>query len=186
MATCRLTVPALYSHICTSGGSAASSGFTMHLKIAAILFMLVGAGPALAQSVKVSEPWVRATPPGAKVGAAYMVLQAAPGAGDTLISASSPVAGVTEIHNHIMDGGIARMRRVDGITVPAGGSVALAPGGYHVMLMDLKAPLMADATIKLKLVFQKAGEVEVDAKVRPIGAHGAGSGSGAAAGAAKH
>lgn len=162
----------------------------MLLKVAATVLVLLATAPTIAQTgttptITVVDPWARATPPGAKVGAAYMELKAAAGAADKLLSASSGAAGVTEIHNHIMEGGVARMRRVDAIAVAAGGSVMMKPGGYHVMLMDLKGPLKAGETIQLKLLFETAGEITVDAKVRPIGASGAGSGSGSGAGTAR-
>lgn len=158
----------------------------MLLKVAATVLVLLATAPAIAQtsppkSVTVVEPWARATPPGAKVGAAYMELKSTDGTGDKLLSATSPEAGIVEIHNHIMEGGVARMRRVDAVPVPASGSVALKPGGYHIMLMELKGPLQAGKTIKLELVFETAGKITVDASVRPIGAGGAGSGSGSGA-----
>jgi copper(I)-binding protein len=93
---------------------------------------------------------------------------------------------VTEIHNHIMEGNVAKMRRVDSIPVPDGGSVTLQPGGYHIMLMDLKGPLKAGDTVKLKLKFEKAGEMEVDAKVQPIGASKSKAGMDAGAHMQKH
>jgi copper(I)-binding protein len=122
--------------------------------------------------VTVAHPWARATPGGAKVGGAYLEIKAADGKGDRLIAAHSPVAGNAEIHNHIMDGGIARMRRVEAVPVAGGTSVVLEPGGYHVMLVDLKQPLKEGDLIKLTLVFERAGEIEVDATVEPIGAMG--------------
>ena len=82
------------------------------------------------------------------------------------------MAGAAELHNHIMENGIARMRRVDAIDVPAGNSVTLKPGGYHLMLTDLKAPLKEGDLVKLTLVFEKAGEIEVEATVGPLGAMG--------------
>jgi len=121
--------------------------------------------------VTVAHPWARATPGGVKVGGAYFEMAAA-GKGDRLVAVRSPVAGSVEIHNHIVDGGIARMRRVDAIAVASGKSVVLAPGGYHVMLLGLKQPLKQGDLLKLTLVFEKAGEVEVDATVEPIGAMG--------------
>jgi periplasmic copper chaperone A len=124
------------------------------------------------EGVTVAHPWARATPGGAKVGGAYLEIKAAAGKGDRLIGARSPVAGGAEIHNHVMDGGVARMRRVEAIIVPAGKSVVLEPGGYHVMLVDLKQPLKQGDLIKLTLVFERVGEIEVDATVEPIGATG--------------
>jgi hypothetical protein len=141
------------------------------------LLLIVGTGYAMAheftsKGVTVAHPWARATPGGAKVGGAYLEIKAAVGRGDRLIAAKSPVAGAAELHNHIMDNGIARMRRVDAIVVPAGKSVVLKPGGFHLMLTDLKAPLREGDLLKLTLVFEKAGEIEVEATVEPIGAMG--------------
>jgi len=124
------------------------------------------------KGVTVAHPWARATPGGARVGGAFFEMKAAAGKGDRLIGASSPVAGSAEIHSHIMEGGIARMRRVDAIPLAGGKSVVLGPSGYHVMLMDLKQPLKEGDLLKLTLVFEKAGEIEVDATVEPIGAMG--------------
>jgi len=140
-----------------------------------LLSLLPGALAAheyTSKGITVAHPWARATPGGAKVGGAFFEMKAAPGKGDRLLAVRSPSAGNVEIHNHIMDGGIARMRRVDAIAVAGGISVVLAPGGYHVMLMDLKQPLKQGDLLKLTLVFEKAGEVEVDATVEPIGAMG--------------
>jgi hypothetical protein len=139
--------------------------------------LLIGVGQAMAhefasKGVTVAHPWARATPGGVKVGGAYLEIKAAAGRGDRLIAAKSPVAGAAELHNHIMENGIARMRRVDAIVVPAGKSVILKPGGYHLMLTDLKAPLREGDLLKLTLVFERAGEIEVEATVEPIGAMG--------------
>jgi copper(I)-binding protein len=143
-----------------------------------IALLLIAVGYATAheytsKTVTVAYPWARATPGGAKVGGAYLEIRAAAGGrGDRLIAAKSPVAGSAELHNHIMENGVARMRRVDAIAVPAGKSVILKPGGYHLMLTDLKAPLKEGDRLKLTLVFEKAGEIEVEATVEPIGATG--------------
>jgi hypothetical protein len=142
-----------------------------------IALLLIGVGFAMAheytsKGVTVAHPWARATPGGVKVGGAYLEIKAAAGRGDRLIAVKSPVAGAAELHNHIMENGIARMRRVDAIVVPAGKSVVLKPGGYHLMLTDLKAPLREGDLLKLTLVFEKAGEIEVEATVEPIGAMG--------------
>ena len=142
-----------------------------------VALLLFAAGPTTAheytsKGVTVAHPWARATPGGAKVGGAYLEIKAAAGTSDRLIAAKSPVAGSAELHNHIMEKGIARMRRVEAIVVPAGKSVVLEPGGYHLMLTDLKAPLREGDLLKLTLVFEKAGEIEVEATVEPLGAMG--------------
>src|SRR5262245_51050314 len=142
-----------------------------------IALLLIGVSQArahefAANGITVAHPWARATPGGAKVGGAYLEIKAAAGTSDRLIAAKSPVAGAAELHNHIMEKGIARMRRVEAIVVPAGKSVVLEPGGYHLMLTDLKAPLKQGDLLKLTLVFEKAGEIEVEATVEPLGAMG--------------
>jgi copper(I)-binding protein len=125
-----------------------------------------------AGGVTVTHPWARATPGGVTVGGAYLEIKTAKGKADRLVAVRSTLAGAAELHTHIMEGGIAKMRRVDGIALPAGGSVVLKPGGNHLMLMDLKAPLKEGDLIKLTLVFEKAGELEIEATVEPIGAKG--------------
>ena len=139
--------------------------------------LLLSTDSMQAQDVKaggmtVVKPWARATPGGAKVGGAYLELKAAAGADDRLVAARSPAAGVVEIHDHIDEAGVMKMRRVDGVKVSGGQSVVLKPGGYHLMLMDLKQPLKQGGKLPLTLVFEKAGEVAVEAMIAPIGAAG--------------
>jgi hypothetical protein len=117
------------------------------------------AGMAHAQSVDVKDAWVRTSVPGQKATGAFMKLTAKDGA--KLVAASSPVAGVTEVHEMKMEGDIMKMKAVaGGLDLPAGKTVELKPGGYHVMLMDLKAALPKDSTIPLTLVFKDAKGVE--------------------------
>jgi len=123
-------------------------------------------------SITVAHPWARATPGGATIGAAYVEIKAKDGAGDTLVSASSPAAGRVEIHTHTMDGGVMKMRQIEKLVIPAGGSAVMKPSGDHIMLFDLKAPLKEGETLPLTLVFDKAGEVNVEATVEPVGATG--------------
>jgi len=114
---------------------------------------------ANAQSVEVKDAWARATVTGQKATGAFMKLTAKDGA--KLVRASSPAAGITEVHEMKMDGDVMKMRAVQGgLDLPAGKTVELKPGGYHVMLMDLKAPLQKDSTVALTLVFQDAKGVE--------------------------
>jgi hypothetical protein len=117
------------------------------------------AGMAHAQSVDVKDAWVRTSVPGQKATGAFMKLTAKDGA--KLVAASSPVAGVTEVHETKMEGDIMKMKAVaGGLDLPAGKTVELKPGGYHVMLMDLKAALPKDSTIPLTLVFKDAKGME--------------------------
>lgn len=98
--------------------------------------------------------------------AAYMTITNKGGTADTLIAVSTPQAGKVELHTHIRDGDIMRMRQVkDGVPVPAHGSVALKPGSYHVMLMKLSSPIKKGAMLPLTLTFEKAGTVTLHASV---------------------
>jgi len=113
--------------------------------------------PALAQvgsSVSVSAPWIRATVPQAKVAGAFMQLKSARPA--KLVEVKSPVAGRVELHQMAMEGQTMRMRAVEAIDLPAGQTVNLASGGYHVMLFDLKQQLKEGEQVPLTLVVQDA------------------------------
>jgi periplasmic copper chaperone A len=116
--------------------------------------------PAGAQSpdVKVDGAWARASVQGQKGTGAFMRITAQEAT--RLVRAESPAAGVTEVHEMKMDGDIMKMRAVPALDLPAGKTVELKPGGYHVMLMDLKAPLMKDSSVPLTLVFQDAKGME--------------------------
>ena len=104
------------------------------------------------------------------------------GTEDRLVAAKSAAAGTVEIHDHINEGGIMKMRRVDGIKLSGEQTVTLKPGGYHLMLMDLKQPLKQGGKLPLTLVFEKAGEVAVEAVIAPIGAAGPSGETGAKSG----
>ncbi len=123
-----------------------------------------------ASGVTVAHPWARATPGGATIGAAYVEIKAKDA--DTLVAASSPVAARVEIHTHSMDDGVMKMRKLDKLAIPAGGSALLKPSGDHIMLFDLKAPLKEGDLLPITLVFEKAGEIKIDATIEPVGAKG--------------
>jgi len=132
---------------------------------------LAGSPPAQAQSsVTVDEPWARATVPQQKVSGAFMRLTAQRDA--RLLRAESPVAGVVEIHEMKMDGDVMRMRAIDGLELPARRAVDLRPGGYHLMLMELRQPLTAGQTISLQLTIEHRDgtreRIEVQAQVRAM------------------
>ena len=132
---------------------------------------------ALAQTGEIKGAWARATVQGQKASGAFMQLTAKDKA--QLVSVSSPVAGVAEVHEMKMNGDVMQMRAVQGgLELPAGKAVELKPGGYHVMLMDLKTPLVKDTTVPLTLVFKdsKGVEFKTDLKVpvslgAPAGGH---------------
>jgi len=125
------------------------------------------AAPALAAEpgLSVRDAWARATPPGMGVAAAYLTIVggAQP---DRLVSATTARAGMTQIHVVTEADGMARMRPVDGVDVPAHKTVLLAPQGLHLMLMNLSQPLVAGERFALTLTFARAGKVEVDVAVR--------------------
>jgi copper(I)-binding protein len=128
--------------------------------------------------LKIGHPWSRATPPVAKVGAGYLSILNQGGAADRLVAASSPAAGRVEIHEMRMDSGVMRMRELaQGLALPAGERVELKPGGYHLMLMDLKAPLREGADVPVTLVFERGGRIDVQLKVEAAGARGSDHGA---------
>nr|WP_240668545.1 copper chaperone PCu(A)C [Piscinibacter defluvii] len=108
--------------------------------------------PIVLAQTTVKDAWVRGTVPEQKATGAFMQLQSTQGG--KLVSASSPVAGVVEIHEMAMEGNTMKMRAVPGLELPAGKTVELKPGGYHVMLMDLKQPLKNGESVPLTLVVE--------------------------------
>jgi copper(I)-binding protein len=144
---------------------------------------------ALAQAapVKVEGAWARATVQGQKSSGAYMSLTSKDAA--QLVGISSPVAGVAEVHEMKMENDIMKMRALPVLDLPAGKKVDLKPGGYHVMLMELKAPLAKDSTIPVTLLFKDAKGVESKLELKlPVAtaAPGAAAGSNGSAAGHKH
>jgi copper(I)-binding protein len=118
--------------------------------------------------VKVEQAWARATVQGQKATGAFMKLTAAQAT--QLVAVSTPVAGVAEIHEMKMDGGVMKMRALPALDLPANQAVELKPGGYHLMLMDLKAPLNKDGSVALTLTFKDAKGQESKQQVSiPVG-----------------
>lgn len=138
--------------------------------LAALAAAAVLAAPAVSAQVQVTDAWVRGTVTGQRSSGAFMTL-ASP-VDTALVAAASPVAKVVEIHEMAMEGGIAKMRAVTRVDIPAGKPVMLKPGGYHVMLMALQQPLEAGRTVPITLTFEgrdgKRTRVEVAAKVTPL------------------
>jgi periplasmic copper chaperone A len=136
---------------------------------AAAVVLLAVALPAAAQ-VTVTDPWARATVAGQKATGAFMQLTSATNA--ALVDVASPVAKIVEIHEMKMDAGVMKMAAVAKLPLPAGKPVELAPGGYHVMLMDLARPLKEGETIPLTLTVAdatgKTQKIEVRASVRAL------------------
>jgi copper(I)-binding protein len=124
--------------------------------------------PATAGGTTVEKAWARATPAGVTIGALYGEIRGE--TADRLISVSTPAAGKVEVHSSFEENGIMKMRRVEALDIPAGEVRKLAPGGLHIMLFDIKAPLVAGATLPVTFTFEQAGAVTVEATVAPLGA----------------
>ena len=141
------------------------------LRCLAFVAALLAVPPVIAQ-VAVIDPWVRGVVPAQKTTGAFMQLRAA--ADTTLVGASSPAAKIVEIHRMAMDGGVMRMSAVDKLALPAGKTVKLEPGGYHVMLMGLVAPLKEGDSVAITLALKdkdgKPWSVDVKAPVRALAA----------------
>src|SRR5687768_10177132 len=117
-------------------------------KLACVGALTLSAATAYAQ-VTVNDAWVKATRPAQKVGAAYMTLESLKDA--TLVKVESPAAGTVEIHSMTMNDGVMKMRRLEDLPLPAGETVKLAPGGFHLMLFDLAKPMQAGETVQFTL-----------------------------------
>jgi len=145
---------------------------------AAAILLVAGVAAASAQTyqlgpIEISVPWTRAMPPAADAGGGFMTIRNTGTTDDRLVSATSPVAAEVQIHTMDMADGVMRMRElVDGLPIPAGATVQLAPGGYHMMFLDLPTPIAIDTPVSVTLVFERAGEITVDLTVVPPGAPG--------------
>jgi copper(I)-binding protein len=131
---------------------------------------LLMAVPVFAQEVSVKNAWIRGTVQGQNATGAFMELT---GKSNTrLVGAASPAAKSVEVHNMKVDNGVMKMFPVDGVDLPAGKPVKLAPGGFHVMLMDLQKPLKAGDKVPLKLTFETANKkretLDLNVEVRDL------------------
>ena len=155
-------------------------------RILTLLLTSLMLSTAWAQNVSVQSAWARATVQGQKATGAFMTLTSKT---DTrLVGVSTSVAGVAEVHEMKMDNNVMQMRALrDGLALPAGKAVALQPGGFHVMLMDLKLPLQKDTTIPLTLRFKDAKGVESQLDIQlPVAATAPGAASQVKAAEHKH
>ncbi len=143
------------------------------LSLAAAVITLAAA-PAFADTqtkpvtfgdLTLSEIWARTTPPTAKTGAVYFVINNAGQTDDLLLGMSAGVSNKTEIHSSKMDGGIMKMQQVGKVVVPAGGKAVLQPGGFHIMLRGLHGPLKQGDSFPLTLTFKNTGKVTIEVKV---------------------
>ncbi len=122
-------------------------------------------------SLEIGQPWTRATAPTAPAAGGFLTVTNKGTTPDRLIAVRTPVAAQAEIHEMKMDGDVMRMRELDkGLEIPPGATVTLAPGGFHLMLMNLKQPLLKDTRVPVTLVFEKAGSIDVELSVESMGA----------------
>jgi copper(I)-binding protein len=142
----------------------------------AVSALLLGCSAALAHtyklgSLEIGHPWARATPQTAPTAGAFLTITNNGAAPDRLVSVSSPAAASVQVHEMKMEGNVMRMReREGGLEIAPGATVTLAPGGLHVMMMGLKAPLAQGDKVPLTLVFEKAGSIDVELAVVAMGA----------------
>ena len=122
------------------------------------------------KTLHIDHPFARATPPGARSGGVFLSVENKGDSADRLLRVSTPVAGTAELHQMVMDAGVMRMRAIAGVDVKPGDRLVLQPGGYHVMLTDLKRPLQAGDSFPLTLGFEKAGSIEVNVMVESMSA----------------
>lgn len=131
----------------------------------AALSLSTAAFAGAADDVVVHEPYVRLAPPNAQATGAFMVLRNTGSKDAKLVKADNPASRLTELHTHINDKGVMRMRQVQAIDVPAKGEAVLQPGGLHVMLIDMKAPLSEGQMVPITLTFDDGSSKQVDVKV---------------------
>lgn len=148
------------------------------LAASALALALTAALPAVAETsaiqtetqhsaaLEVTHAWSRELPPTAPVGAAFLTVENPSQHADRLLSAQSAIAEVTELHAHIHEGDVMRMVKVETIDVPAHGKLTLEPGGYHIMLIDLKKPLVAGEQLPLSLQFERAGQIDITVDIK--------------------
>lgn len=146
-------------------------------KIRALAFAVAGlsagfasvafAGSA-ADSVTAADAYIRAVPPGQPNSAAFMVLKNGDSVDHALVEAASPAAKVVELHTHVHEDGMMKMRPVDKIEIKAGGETALQPGGLHIMLIDLTQPLTPGERVPVTLTFEDGTSKNVEAEVRKL------------------
>ena len=146
--------------------------------VACVAFASALVAPARADEVKagdlvITQAWTRATPKGSKIGGGYLTIENKGTAPDRLIGGSADIAGSVQVHEMSMDNGVMKMRPLEnGLVIEPGKTVRLAPGGYHLMMMDLKSPLKKGDKLPITLEFEKAGKMPVSLDVEAVGAQG--------------
>jgi len=136
--------------------------------LAVSLLFSAGVLAAAADTVSVENPYVRLVPPSAQTTGAFMVIRNNGDKDVKVLKADNPVSKVTELHTHLNEGGVMKMRQVPAIDIKAKGEAVLQPGGLHVMLIDLKAPLKEGDVVPITLNFDDGSSKKVEAKVQKI------------------
>jgi copper(I)-binding protein len=161
----------------------------VYLTLALLLLPLapIRAQQAATDTLSISQAWSRATPGGAKVASGYMTIENKGTAADRLIGGSSDAATKVEVHEMASKDGVMTMREAaGGLPIAAGATVKLAPGGFHLMLVDIKKPLKQGDKVTVTLNFEKAGKKEVSFNVLGVGAKGPDDSSAASSGSMDH
>lgn len=147
----------------------------------ALVFMLLLGGVTSSHAenawvsgfLAVEAGWARASPPGVSIGGGFLTIENASGIADRLVGIESPRAEKVELHETVLIDDVAQMRPVTGgLEIPDGGKVVLAPGSLHLMFVGLTEPLREGSTIPISLVFEKAGRLETELVVLPLGSPG--------------
>ena len=150
-----------------------TTGFLFAALIAGLFATSVRAEDVKAGDLVITQAWARATPGGAKTGGGFLTIENKGSAADRLVAVSGDFAGKIEVHEMAVKDGVMTMRLLEnGLTIEPGKTVKLAPGGYHLMMLDLKAPLKQGDKLPVTLQFEKAGTVAITLDVRGVGAKG--------------
>ena len=146
----------------------------MKLQFVLAIALTIGAVVAFTMTVRagnlqIAHAYAPVSIGAGKTGAVYFVIVNPTETPDRLISAKTPAARKAEVHNHLMQDGIMKMRKVDGLEIAAGSSVMFKPGGYHLMLFGLEEPLKLGDSIEVELMFEKAGAMTLQVPIKPLG-----------------
>jgi len=137
--------------------------------LALTLALVTGvAAEGVADKITVNDPYIRAVPPVVKTSAAFMQFQNSDAVEQFLVSASTPAAAAVELHMHTADDGVMRMRQIAHVHLPPNKTVSLQPGGLHIMLFDLTAPLNVGDQVPITLTFEDGSTKEISAEVRSV------------------
>jgi periplasmic copper chaperone A len=158
-----------------------TTGFVFAALLAGMVATSACAEDVKAGDLVITQAWTRATPGGAKIGGGFLTIENKGSSPDKLIGASADGAGKIEVHEMATTEGVMKMRPVEGgLAIEPGKTVKLAPGGYHLMMMDLKSPLKQGDKLPITLQFEKAGKVAVTLDIQGVGAPAPGGDTGGA------